>query len=616
MFKKAVNNEKGVALILVAISIIVLFGLGALAIDVGHLYNVKNQLQAAADAAALAGAAELDDSNVITQDKARDAAQRIAALNFADVASETVPALPPFSLGAQPGSPIPVALNRGQTEDIEVGYWDGTGFTPGPATAPNVINAVRAHANRGGAQGTAQPQANNWFAKVFSLLPGGLPFNLSSIGAVAIAAKDTGAPFVPIAVNEYWDEQNKNGVLKEGNPYNQKYPESFMRSVNANESHDAFNPNNINQNVGTRALGGVTFAIIGTNANGNNSAFDVNSFVDILHRNRFHNGRQNDPGGTSTCGNSTTAWFSVRTDSSGTCSDCCGNLLALDSVTEGDVNPTKFDDNFSYLFTGVPDNVIAPSAVREIIRTTPIYPENNYDNTVNFNDPSNCPYASIPYFAGSGGSPVNKKLDLENDPFNGNRFYEVYPKGSRIIVMVYDGTHFDDVVPAANSNGIPASTFLASLFSPSNAYAVQPTDPGGGNGNGGGGGGGGGPTQAKVVTVVGYGVIEIDGYLNGNFNGNPDSLNPGGTGKGGGTVYGHAIEHGLTVDASIADTTTDKFLIQPPDQPANATSASARKGTCDFSQIVKELKKKFGTSRVHLVGTTPDLKYGMAAGHH
>jgi Flp pilus assembly protein TadG len=97
MYKKAINNEKGVALILVAVSVVVLFGMGALAIDVGHLYNVKNQLQSAADAAALAGATEMTGATLADMtDSAFDAADRIARRNVADV--------------SRYGRPIPVIL--------------------------------------------------------------------------------------------------------------------------------------------------------------------------------------------------------------------------------------------------------------------------------------------------------------------------------------------------------------------------------------------------------------------------------------------------------------------------------------------------------------------------
>ena len=53
------RDDHGVVAVVVAILMIVFLGLAALAVDMGHLYTVKRQLQAAADAAALAGVREL-----------------------------------------------------------------------------------------------------------------------------------------------------------------------------------------------------------------------------------------------------------------------------------------------------------------------------------------------------------------------------------------------------------------------------------------------------------------------------------------------------------------------------------------------------------------------------
>ena len=58
----AVNEKmgnRGVTAVIVAMLLIVFFGFTALAIDIGHLYVVRNELQNAADAGALAGAENL-----------------------------------------------------------------------------------------------------------------------------------------------------------------------------------------------------------------------------------------------------------------------------------------------------------------------------------------------------------------------------------------------------------------------------------------------------------------------------------------------------------------------------------------------------------------------------
>lgn len=53
------ENEKGAVAIIIAISLTVLLGFTALVVDVGYLYEVRRQLQAAADAGALAGCQEM-----------------------------------------------------------------------------------------------------------------------------------------------------------------------------------------------------------------------------------------------------------------------------------------------------------------------------------------------------------------------------------------------------------------------------------------------------------------------------------------------------------------------------------------------------------------------------
>ena len=55
----AVQNRRGVSVVIVAICLVMLIGFAALAIDVGYLYSTRNELQNVADAAALAGAGYL-----------------------------------------------------------------------------------------------------------------------------------------------------------------------------------------------------------------------------------------------------------------------------------------------------------------------------------------------------------------------------------------------------------------------------------------------------------------------------------------------------------------------------------------------------------------------------
>lgn len=517
MCQKNLNKTNGQTIVLYALTIIVLFGFGALAIDIGHIYHVKNQLQVAADAAALAGANELDGSTFRNQSSARSAALRVGFKNLADVAYADVPT-------AKAGQPIPVTLRRNDNNadingDVVTGNWDGTSFTAATSDG-STVNAVQVIARRAGAI-PEQPNPQNFFARVFKLL--GANFDFASVNARAIASKGVGLPFLPIAVNEYWNEgafNNKTNSYPTGSPYNQKYPESFMRKTNADGV--------------TAGRAGQIFAVLGQNANSNQSSFDLNSFVDVLLRNERHAG-------------TASGWHTLPATATGTCTDCSSGFPSIPGVTSGAVNSTKFDPSFMYLFTGIPTGVIPPDAVRELIRTLPNgYDFDNY-SVSNGNDPSNCPYATIPYYSSSGNIPT-----LPKGP-NGQTFADRYPKGSRFLVMVYDGTH------TSNSD----------------------------------------PSQANVVTVVGYGVIQVDGYASGNnFDGTPASL-----GARGNTAYGHAVPHMLTaVDPLVADV-SDPFLIQPPMDPK-----SARSGSCSFTDLLKTAQS-LGGSQVRLVG--PNIRYGV-----
>jgi Flp pilus assembly protein TadG len=57
--KEIFNNESGAVAVYVAISLVVLLGFGALALDIAHMVSVKRELTKAAEAGALSGARAL-----------------------------------------------------------------------------------------------------------------------------------------------------------------------------------------------------------------------------------------------------------------------------------------------------------------------------------------------------------------------------------------------------------------------------------------------------------------------------------------------------------------------------------------------------------------------------
>src|SRR5436190_24001671 len=77
--------RRGAVAVLTAFMMVFIMGMVAFAVDLGYIAVVRNRLQVAADAAALAGAANIGDTT-----KALKAAKDIAALNIAGSPTDMV----------------------------------------------------------------------------------------------------------------------------------------------------------------------------------------------------------------------------------------------------------------------------------------------------------------------------------------------------------------------------------------------------------------------------------------------------------------------------------------------------------------------------------------------
>jgi hypothetical protein len=157
------KKEKGAVLVVVAILLVVFIGITALAVDLSHLYVVRNELQNAADAGALAGARVLYAGNAVNEGANQvgyDAATANSALSVA---------------GSQA---VDVNWTAGNEGDVQRGHWSFATrtFTPNPSLAMvglwgvsdedldadlDFINAVRVVARR---QSTP---AASFFARIF-----------------------------------------------------------------------------------------------------------------------------------------------------------------------------------------------------------------------------------------------------------------------------------------------------------------------------------------------------------------------------------------------------------------------------------------------------------------
>lgn len=116
--------RRGSIAVVLAIVLVVTIAVAALVIDLGYARLVQAQLQAAADASALAGVSELNGTDE-GMDQARLTAVEVASLNLAH--GEGV-VLDPNDANAANG-------------DVVLGTWDGASFSPN--TVADEVNAVQ-----------------------------------------------------------------------------------------------------------------------------------------------------------------------------------------------------------------------------------------------------------------------------------------------------------------------------------------------------------------------------------------------------------------------------------------------------------------------------------------
>jgi Flp pilus assembly protein TadG len=164
--RTVLGNEKGVAIIWIGVSLFLIIGVAAIAIDLSFLYTNKNFLHVAADSSSLAAASQIasttDCMGGVSTDPnygARKAAQDYGTYNKG---------------GSGAGGKVVLDLNAGNANpdgDVLLGnYSTAAGFVPCPGGNP--INAVRVNA--------AITDAPSFFGGIF-----GTP--ISNVGAFATA---------------------------------------------------------------------------------------------------------------------------------------------------------------------------------------------------------------------------------------------------------------------------------------------------------------------------------------------------------------------------------------------------------------------------------------------
>ncbi len=158
---KRLKSRQGAVAIIVGLMMAVFIGFAALAVDIGHLYVVRNELQNAADAGALAGARFLYNNNgTAVNTGANQIAYDTATANTSEKVS------------------VDVHWTGGNNGDVQRGHWSFATrtFTPNDSTTPvdlwnvstaeldantNFINAIRVRTRR------QDTPADSFFARIF-----------------------------------------------------------------------------------------------------------------------------------------------------------------------------------------------------------------------------------------------------------------------------------------------------------------------------------------------------------------------------------------------------------------------------------------------------------------
>ena len=115
------RSQRGVAAIVVVITAAALLGVVGLVLNVGYRYDVRSELQNAADAAALAGARELNGQlDPIVQGLPATFAVQFAGRHTS-------------------GAAVPVTIGQG---DVQLGHWDPFGADPATAFTPITVRSA------------------------------------------------------------------------------------------------------------------------------------------------------------------------------------------------------------------------------------------------------------------------------------------------------------------------------------------------------------------------------------------------------------------------------------------------------------------------------------------
>ena len=167
------RSERGQALVLAALSMVVILGFAAMAIDVGYWFSQKREVQKAVDAAALAGAQELPDDYVMAESVAREYLTK-NGITAGDTIAITFRCTSTYEIACNPGT------NKWDTIVVEV-----------------------------------ERPAEAWFARIFGIQEA----LVRDVRAAGCRGACGGSPFQPVDVVQILD---RTGSMSDGDMVNAK----------------------------------------------------------------------------------------------------------------------------------------------------------------------------------------------------------------------------------------------------------------------------------------------------------------------------------------------------------------------------------------------------------
>lgn len=209
---RLIKDQRGMVLVYIALIMVALCAFVALAVDMGYMYLAKGELQNAADAAALAGAARLP-----AETEARNTAQSFAAQNAAATAPVTI---------ANGGGNVLSPEN-----DITVGNWSQARIPPYIA-GQSPINAIEVRARR--TAGSPDGAVDLFFARVVNS-----QWAQMDVSASAIARRPTRAGFY-FAVGRLTCETTSFPLSLSPSAGNMAWTSLLNNSTNTSDTRDDF----------------------------------------------------------------------------------------------------------------------------------------------------------------------------------------------------------------------------------------------------------------------------------------------------------------------------------------------------------------------------------------